>query len=97
MCPLQYEWDESKSERNREQRGFDFEDAIRVFDGHLVEWCDIRQAWGEVRTVAVGAIGSLILAVVYTERDQKRRIISARVARKKEADLWRWSARPWPK
>jgi hypothetical protein len=85
--------DEAKNASTRRERGFGFEAAARVFDGPTVEWCDIRGHWGEERVVAIGAVRLLILAVVYTNRGAARRIISVRVARKKEAELWQWSAK----
>ena len=83
-----FEWDEAKSETNRQERGFGFDLAALVFDGPVVEWCDVRQPWGEARVVAIGAVEERVLAVVYTDRDGVRRIISARRARKKERELW---------
>lgn len=89
-----FEWDETKSERNRRERGFGFDDAALIFDGPVIEWCDLRAEWGEVRVVAIGAIAGGILAVVYTDRADVRRIISARKARRRERALWQWFASP---
>jgi hypothetical protein len=91
---MEFEWDETKSAATRRERAFGFEAAVRIFDGPTLEWCDVRQIWGEERVVAIGAVESLVLAVVYTNRGTARRIISARIARKKEAQQWRWFARP---
>jgi len=91
---MQFEWDESKSQRNRRERGFSFERAALIFQGPIIEWCDIREDWGETRIVAVGSVEDDILAVIYTERGELRRIISARKARKKERELWLWSVSP---
>ena len=44
--------------------------------------------------MAVGSVEDDILAVIYTERGELRRIISARKARKKERELWLWSVSP---
>jgi hypothetical protein len=91
---MHFEWDEAKSEKNRRERGFGFEVAALVFEGAVLEWCDIRDEWGESRVVAIGSAENRILAVIYTDRDGVRRIISARRARDKEEELWRWCARP---
>ena len=40
-----------------------------------VEWIDDRQDYGEVRIIAIGAVGPDILTVVYTWRGNRRRII----------------------
>ena len=85
-----FEWDEAKSEKNRRERGFGFDVAALIFDGPVIEWCDIREPWGETRTVAIGSVEGRVRAVVYTDRDGVRRIISARRARKKEEEFWHW-------
>ena len=91
---MDFEWDEAKSERNSRERGFGFDLAALIFEGPVIEWCDVREDWGETRIVAVGAVREAILAVVHTERGGVQRIISARRARKKEVELWRWSVSP---
>jgi uncharacterized DUF497 family protein len=91
---MEFEWDEAKSERNQRERGFDFRVASLIFRGLTVEWSDIRRPWGETRVVAVGMVEDRIRTVIYTDRDGKRRIISARRARKDEEELWRWCAKP---
>jgi uncharacterized protein len=91
---MQFEWHQAKSERNRGERGLSFQTAALIFQGPVIEWCDIRKDWGEARILAVGAVERHILAVIYTERGPVRRIISARKARKKERELWHWSVSP---
>jgi uncharacterized DUF497 family protein len=91
---MQFEWDEAKSKRNWRERDFSFERAALIFEGPVIEWCDIRKDWGEPRILAVGVIEGDILAVIYTERGQVRRIVSAGKARKKERELWHWSVSP---
>ena len=88
---MDFEWDETKSDRNRSERGFGFEVAVLIFDGPVIEWCDIREEWGEARIVAIGSVDGHVLAVVYTDRGDIRRIISARRARKKE---WNYGDHP---
>ena len=91
---MDFEWDEAKSDKNNHERGFGFDLAALIFEGPVIEWCDIREEWGEARIVAVGHVVGLIIAVIYTERGAIRRIISARQARRKEAELWQWSVSP---
>lgn len=91
---MQFEWDEAKSAKNFRERGFGFDVAALVFDGPVVEWCDVRDQWGETRVVAIGGVEGRVLAVVYTDRDSIRRIISARRARRAEEALWRWYEGP---
>jgi uncharacterized DUF497 family protein len=87
---MDFEWDTAKSSCNFDERGFGFDAAALIFVGPVIEWCDVREVWGEARIVAVGAVEEMILAVVYTDRGDVRRIISARRARKKEIELWQW-------
>jgi uncharacterized protein len=86
---LEFEWDEAKSRRNFRERGFDFEFAARIFDGPRIEEEDLRKNYGERRIAATGKIEDGIFVVVYTRRGGRRRIISARPAKRKERDDYR--------
>lgn len=68
------------------ERGFDFEFATRVFDGPLVQGADRRRDYRERRIVATGKIETGIFVVVYTWRGDRRRIITARPANRRERD-----------
>jgi uncharacterized DUF497 family protein len=83
-----FEWDEAKSEANLKARGFDFAYAAGVFDGPVLELDDTRIDYGERRVQAIGRTGPDILFVVYTWRGEVRRIISARLANRKERDIY---------
>jgi uncharacterized DUF497 family protein len=91
---MEFEWDEAKSARTRQERGFDFTTAARIFEGPVVEWQDRRRDWGEDRIVAVGVVDGRFLTVIYTQRSERRRIISARVSRKTEKERWLSSEKP---
>lgn len=78
------EYDPVKSDRNLEDRGFDFDYAARIFEGVVIEQVDDRQDYGETRFVAIGQVNADILTVVYTWRGDVRRIISARKASRAE-------------
>jgi uncharacterized DUF497 family protein len=80
---MEFEWDEAKSEANFVKHGFDFEHAIQIFDGPVREHVDPRP-WGERRIVATGIVRGEFITVVYTRRNGRRRIISARPARRSE-------------
>jgi uncharacterized DUF497 family protein len=90
---MEFEWDEIKSERTRRERGVGFDAAIGIFEGRVVQWEDERRDWGEIRIVAVGVANGRFLTVVYTDRGERRRIISARVSRETERERWRSSER----
>jgi len=57
-------------------------------DPFAVEWIDLRQAYGEERIILLGMIGNQVLTVVYTERAERIRIISARRATRNEQDYY---------
>ena len=80
--PLGFEWDEDKRQAVLEERRIDFRDAIRIFDGPVLETLSRHPA--EARWVAVGIVDGKEIAVVYTVRDGRRRIITARRARTHE-------------
>ncbi len=83
------EWDERKSARNALLRGFGFDFAAHVFLGDYLEEENRNEDFGEQRFVAVGAVGSVILAVIWTPRGSCRRIISARPASRRERKIYR--------
>jgi uncharacterized DUF497 family protein len=85
---MEFEWDDA-SERNRRERGFDFATAALIFDGPVQTTFDDRRDYSEERVIAIGEINGEVLVVVYTDRGQVRRIISARRANRKERETWR--------
>jgi uncharacterized protein len=91
---MEFEWDEEKHHRNCRERGFGFDFAALIFDGAVIEKRDIRKDYGEPRVLALGEAEGVVLAVTYTDREDVRRIISARRASKKERALWQSFARP---
>jgi uncharacterized protein len=87
---LEFDWrdTEDKAARNLRDHGVSFELATTVFnDPFAVERLDDRDDYGEERFVITGiAEGNIHLLVVYTERQGRIRIISARRATKREQD-----------
>ena len=85
---MKFAWDEAKSERNFQTRGFGFDFAALIFSGSVLEATDTREDYGEIRLRAIGQTQGFVLVVIYTDRADTRRIISARLANKKERALW---------
>jgi len=85
---MRFEWDEAKDARTMQERGFGFDDASRIFSGHVVSWEDNRRDYGEQRFRAVGETEGDILHVVFTWRGDVMRIISVRRANRKEVRRW---------
>jgi len=92
---MRFEWDEAKSRRTLNERGFGFEYAARIFLGPTLERQDDRRDYGEVRIQAIGRVGDDILFVVYTDRGDARHLISAPLANRKERRLWQSFAEQW--
>jgi uncharacterized DUF497 family protein len=86
---MAFEWDAAKNAANIAKHGIDFEDAIRIFDGPVLEKADARRDYGEARIIAFGVVDDYELAVVYTMRSARRRIISARRAHSREREEYR--------
>jgi uncharacterized DUF497 family protein len=63
-------------------RGFGFDHATAIFIAPTLEAQDTRRDYGEVRVQAIGRAGDDILYVVYSDRNEVRRVISARLANK---------------
>jgi len=87
MQGVTVEWDDDKNETNkREHEGLGFELAQLVFaDPKRLERIDRSEGnkRGEERWQTLGRAGK-VLFVVYTERGERKRIISARLANKAE-------------
>ena len=78
------EWDDKKDEINRKKHGIRFSLAARVFlDDYRIEDFDELHSDYEDRIKVIGMVDD-VLSVIYTERGEKYRIISARQADKKE-------------
>ena len=77
---MEFEWDEQKNERNRAKHGVSFEEATRIFGHPVVAEEDTRRDYGERRFIAYGETEGHILTVVFTWREERLRIISARRA-----------------
>jgi len=84
-----FEWDDAKSERTFQERGFDFKAAARVFERSYIEDEDRRREYGEPRYVAIGEVEGVPITVVWTQRDGKRRIIAAWPSSNRERRTYR--------
>jgi hypothetical protein len=72
------EWDEAKRVRTLRERGLDFADAERIFEGRFFTRRDDRRDYGEIRYITVGSLSGRFVALVWTARAGGRRIISLR-------------------
>ena len=95
---VRFSWDDRKSDRNLEERGFDCEFAAQIFDGLTLEREDTRRDYGERRVIAIGMAQDIALTVVYTDRAEAggevvRRIVSARVSDRRERQAYKRAVR----
>lgn len=70
-------------------RGLDFADAAVVFAGLHATVADERFGYGEARFITAGHLGGRLVVLVWTPREDGRRIISMRYGHDKEAQRWR--------
>ena len=83
---LAFEWDEKKSTQNLKKHGVSFEEASTVFGDPLSQTIhDPLHSEEEDRFVTLGeSQRRRLLVVVFTDRDDRIRIISARAASRAE-------------
>ena len=81
---MKIEFDPVKSARNVELRGLAF-DLVVEFDFDSAQIVtDERREYGETRYRAIGRLRDDIAAVVFTMREETLRVISLRLASRKE-------------
>lgn len=73
------EFDTVKREKTLQERGLDFADAGKVFAGRHFLARDDRFDYGEERFITVGFLADRIVVMVWTPRNDARRIISNEV------------------
>lgn len=83
---MEFEWDDKKASRNSGKHGVSFHEAATIFDDPLaVTYYDPDHSDDEDRYITIGtATSRRLLIVSHTDRDDRTRIISARVATPKE-------------
>lgn len=75
---MKISFDPAKRDKVLRERGLDFADAGKVFDGRSKSVIDDRADYGEVRQVTYGWMDEVAVAIVWTERDDTCRVISMR-------------------
>ncbi|MBR2213015.1 MAG: BrnT family toxin [Eubacterium sp.] len=93
MTQLEFEWDEEKELANIKKHNVDFRMAGTVLlDVNRVELFDADHSYSEERFITIGLTSvegkDEILTVIYTVRNGKVRIISARIASTEEKELY---------
>lgn len=81
--------DPLKREAVLKERGLDFQDASKVFEGNYTSAEDNRFDYGETRIISAGFLNGRMVVIVWTPRDGGRHIISMRYCHAKEEKRWR--------
>ncbi len=84
-----YQWDEEKAAINEAKHSISFVEASDVFNDPLgVEGFDEAHSETELRYFRIGLSGRRLLYVIFTEREDRTRIIHARKADKEMARVY---------
>ncbi|EAQ7976161.1 BrnT family toxin [Salmonella enterica] len=81
---MEIDYDNNKRNRTFNERGLDFARAGEVFAGKHFTAEDVRQDYGEIRYITAGTLDGRVVVLVWTPRDNARRIISMRKANERE-------------
>ncbi|WP_257281187.1 BrnT family toxin [Endozoicomonas sp. ISHI1] len=85
---MKYEYDAAKDAINRAKHGLSLSEAECLDWDTLKASEDHRYDYGEQRMVGFASRGKRLYCVVYTDRGEKRRIISLRKANKREVRIY---------
>ena len=88
---MRFEWDDQKERANIRKHGIDFSTAALVFnDENRIDLYDEIHSESEDRYITIGEVGGItyVVFVVYTEREDVIRLISARLATESERRLY---------
>jgi hypothetical protein len=85
---VKIEFDAAKRERTLRERGLDFAEAEVIFSRYTLTLEDRRQDYGEDRFITYGILDAAVVACVWTQRGDARRIISLRKAKKNERAIY---------
>lgn len=77
-------YDEAKRLKTLKERGLDFRDAVKIFAAPHFDLIDDRKDYNEIRYVTFGTLDGRNVSLVWTPRDDERRIISMRHAHEEE-------------
>jgi uncharacterized DUF497 family protein len=87
---MEFEWHEQKARTNLKKHTVSFEEAVSCFyDDYQVAFEDPDHNEDEFREILIGhSKNGRLLLIVYTVREKTVRLISARLATKKEAKVY---------
>ena len=88
MSEIEYEWDEDKRRTNLFKHGIDFSEVPKIFENRFVEFYDLEHSDFEDRWRVLGFLNDQVVICVYTIRENRRRVITARKATSEETMLY---------
>jgi uncharacterized protein len=83
------EFDTAKREKTLLERGLDFADSDKIFDSLHFIARDDRLDYGEERFITIGLLDGRIVVIVWTPRNDARRIIFMRYANDREISRYK--------
>lgn len=96
MKKLEFEWDKKKDNSNIKKHGVSFDEAKTAFyDEYAIQFYDPEHSKDENRFLLLGTsfkLNALVVCHCFREEEKIVRIISARIADKKEQKVY-WSER----
>lgn len=81
---MEIEYDQRKNRINIKKHKVSLQEAVNLEWDMLLAKQDTRHDYDEIRMIGYAPIGQQVFCVVYTDRDDARRIISLRKANKRE-------------
>jgi uncharacterized DUF497 family protein len=81
---MRYSYDQDKRNKVLEERGLDLADASKVFEGFYLSRADEKHSVVEKRVNTLGMLDGELVLVIWTPRDDERRIITMWKANEKE-------------
>ena len=77
-------YDQAKRDKTLTERGLDFADMSKVFEGKHFTLEDDRLDYGETRFITIGHLDTRMVVCVWTPREDGIRVISMRKANERE-------------
>ena len=83
-----FDWDEGNKNKNLVKHNVSNEECELMFLGQIVLLLDEKHSVKEMRIVAYGETRDRLLTIVFTVRNKRIRVISARDQNKKEREIY---------
>ena len=85
---MRISYDPNKRAKILNEREIDIADAGQVFEGFHLTRRDDAHSDAETRYISVGQLGDTVVNIVWTEREDSRRIVTMRKANGKEREIY---------